>query len=152
MVRTRLKPSSSLAAVIVAVHAAAGVTVFPLDVAAGSKAALIAAVLASLAHALRRYALLRSPRSILALEVHDREKAAILTREGDWRDARILCTSCVTPSLTVLDLAVEGTRFAKHVLLVRDNVDPEDFRKIRVVLRWARQKRDAAEPGSADAA
>jgi hypothetical protein len=48
-----------------------------------------------------------------------------------------------------LNLRVEGSRFAQHVLLVRDNLDPEDFRKIRVLLRWARPKPlEPDKPGS----
>ena len=90
MVRARLKPSRLLVAALVAVHVAVAGHGFLLDVATGAKTALIAVVFASLVQTLRRHALLRSPRSILALEIHDREKAAIRMRRGDWRDARTL--------------------------------------------------------------
>jgi toxin CptA len=145
MIRTRLKPSRLLTAVLTLVHCATAATVFPLDLGFEAKAALIATVLVSLAYALYRHAVLRSRRSIVELEIRDRENAAIRTRREDWRGARILPTSCVTPSLTVLNLRVGGGRFPQHVLLVSDNIDREDFRRIRVLLRWARP---AAEPQS----
>ena len=144
MIRIRLKPSRLLGVTLTVVHLAAAATVFPLDSPVATKVVLIGVIVASLAHALRRHALLRSLRSILDLEVHDREHAAIRDRTRDWRDARILCTSCVTPSLTVLNMKVDGSRLAQHVLLVRDNIDAEDYRKIRVLLRWARPKQDGA--------
>ena len=149
MVRTHLKPSRLIAVIFTLVHSAAAATVFPLDTGIEAKAALIALVIASLIHTICGYALLRSNRSIAELEIHDREKAAVRTRATDWRDARILCTSCVTPSLTVLNLRVEGSRFARHVLLVSDNVAAEDHRKMRVLLRWARPKAlELDKPGS----
>lgn len=145
MVRARLSPSCLLTATLTLVHCAAAATVFPLDVRPEYQATLITLVIASLGHALYHYALLRSSRSIIELEIHDREKAAIKTQGTDWRDARILCTSCVTPSLTVLNLRIARSRFARHVLLVRDNVNSDEFRTIRVLLRWARPR---GEPGS----
>jgi toxin CptA len=138
MVRVQLKRSRLLAVSLTLTHCAAAATVFPLDAGIQAKAALIASVIVSLVRVLYRHALLRSPRSVVELEIHDQEKAAIRTRRTAWRDARILSTSCVTPSLTVLNLRTEDTRPAQHVLLVRDNVDEEAFRRIRVLLRWAR--------------
>jgi toxin CptA len=140
MVRANVRPSRLLAVVFTLIHSATAATVLPLDVAIEAKAVLLALVIASLVHTLYRHALQRSDRSIIELEIQDRERAAVKTRGAEWRDARILCTSCVTPSVTVLNLRVERSRVAQHVLLVRDNVDAADFRRIRVLLRWARPK------------
>lgn len=151
MVRARLKPSRLLSTIFTLAHCAAGATVFPLDVSVELKTALLAVILVSLAHSIHRDALLRSRHSIVELELYDKERAAIKLAGSDWQDARILSTSCVTPSLTVLNLRIERGRVARHVLLVRDNMNAEDFRRIRVRLRWARPKADKPEsdPGEA---
>jgi toxin CptA len=145
MPRASLRPSRLLGAVLVLTHAAAVAILFPLQITPEWKGPLLAAIAASLAHALRRCALLRSGDAIVEIEVSDRERASICTRSGDWHPARILGTSCVTPALTAINLRVEGLRMPRHVLLVRDNVDAEDFRKVRVLLRWARAHDDEPE-------
>jgi toxin CptA len=137
MVRVHLKPSRYLAATFAVVHLAAGATLVPLDVPLGVKLVLMVLVAASLAHALWRHALLRGSRAVTAVEITDNATAAALDRSAEWRDVRILGTSYVTPWLTVLNLAQAGRR-PRHVLIVADNVDAEDFRKARVLLRWRR--------------
>ena len=150
MVRASIRPSPLLATVLTLLHAAAAATVFPQEVAPGWKAALIAATLAGLAHSLFTHALRRSPHAIVELEITDKEHAAVRTNAGSWTDARILASSCVTPTLTTINLKVDGLRVLRHVVLVRDNVDADDFRNIRVLLRWARADRaGAAETGDA---
>src|SRR5687768_275067 len=149
MVRTSLRPSRLLATVFACVHLAAAATLHPLAMPLELKTGLVAIVAASLACALRRYAYLRARLSIVELQISDRERAAVRMREGDWVDAEILGTSCVTPLLTAINLRVQGFLVPKHVLLVRDNVNEHDFRGIRVLLRWARgTAADAAEAQS----
>jgi toxin CptA len=142
MVRVRLKSSPSLAVSFTAVHTAAGAALVPLDLDLGLKLALAALVVASLAHVLWRHALLRGARTITAVEIADNSTGAALDRSAGWQDVQILGTSCVTPWLTVLNLARAGPR-PRHVLIVPDNVDAEDFRKARVLLRWMRHAPEA---------
>ena len=150
MVRASLRPSVLLATAFILVHVGAGATLVPLDVALEWKVALLAALLASLAHSLLHHAFRRGADAIVELEVSNKEHASIRTRSGKWIDARILGTTCVTRALTTLNLRVDGVRAPRHVLLVRDNVDADDFRKVRVVLRWARPRDDAtADAGEA---
>jgi toxin CptA len=52
--------------------------------------------------------------------------------------------SFVTDWLTILVLAQEGRRRARHVVITPDNVDAGDFRRLRVWLRWAGHR--AAKP------
>jgi toxin CptA len=123
------------------VHVAAGATLVPLDVALGVKLALAVLVAVSLAHALWRHALLRGSRAVTAVKITDNATGAALVGTS-WRDVRILGTSYVTPWLTVLNLAQAGRR-PRHVLIVADNADAEDFRKVRVLLRWKRPEPSA---------
>jgi hypothetical protein len=138
MVRASLVPSRRLAAVLSLVHAAAVGAIVPLDMPLAIKIGLVLAVVVSLVHSIRRHSLLRSKRSVIAIEVSDRHAAAIQGRDGVWHDARILGSSYVTAQLTMLNLRVTGERLARHVLVIPGNVDEEEFRRMRVRLRWSR--------------
>jgi toxin CptA len=147
MVRVHLKPSRYLAAAFAVVHVAAAATLLPLDLHVAVKLALAMLVGVSLAHALRRHAFLRGTGAITAVEICDNTTGAALSRRAGWHDVRILGTSYVTPWLTVLNLARFGGR-PRHVLIVPDNVDAEDFRRARVLLRWRRPQANANSDAS----
>jgi len=142
MLRVSLKPSRQLAAVVMAAHVAAAMTLLPLDVPVWAKLAVTLLIAASLGHTLRRHALLANGASITALEVRENDSGAIQTRGEDWQEARILGTSYVSPLLTVVNMRVTGCRLAYHILIVPDNVDAEGFRRLRVLLRWGYRKAD----------
>ena len=143
MVRAALKPSARLAAIIVAIHAASLCAITPLDLGIALKAALALLVAASLVRCTYENALLRTRRSVVAIEIRDQCFAAVETRKHGWRSARILNSTCVTSALTVLNLRVDGERITRHVLLVNGNVDADPFRRIRVLLRWSRHRQEA---------
>ena len=142
MVRAALKPSVRLAVFFAASHAASLAAIVPLDLALPLKATLAVTVAASFVHCTLKHALLRASRSVVAIEVRDQLVAAVETRKRGWRDARILGSTFVTAGLTALNLRVEGERLTQHVLLVPGNVAADEFRRIRVLLRWLRHKRD----------
>ena len=148
MLRVRLKPSPLLAAAFTAAHLAAALTLIPLDLPLWAKLLITLPIAASLVHALRHTAFLRSPTSPIALELKGADGAAIQTRNGDWHGARILGTTYVSPLLTVLNLRLQGRRTARHVVIVPDGIGAEDFRKLRVRLRWDYR---TETPGSRDA-
>lgn len=138
MVHACLKRSARLAAVLLFAHAVAAATIVPLDIALPIKAALALALVASLVCSVCRHALLRAPRSVIALEVRDQQRAAVQGRDDEWHDARIIGTSYVSAAITVLNLRVTGERLPRHVLLIGGNIDEKEFRRIRVLLRWSR--------------
>jgi hypothetical protein len=94
----------------------------------------------SFAHALWRYVLLKSRRSIVAIELADCENVAVQTKDGVWRSGRVLGTSYISAMLTVINLREAEHKLAQHVIIVPHNIDPEDFRKLRVILRWSRPR------------
>ena len=136
MLRITFRASRRLAAILVAVHVAAGATSMPLDVPLEIKLALAAAIVASLVHALWRYASLSSRSALVALELRDGGQTHVQTRDGEWHHARILGTSYVSPLLTVLNLKIDGRLLARHLVIASDMLDIEDFRALRVILRW----------------
>ena len=138
MVRAPLSGSRLLAAILVLVHVLAGATVIPLGIPLEVKLAIGLGVAASLARGLWRHALLRAPSSVVEIEIRDRAAGGFRTREGEWRDAEILGTSYVTARFTILNFAL-APRGRRNVVLLRDSIDAEDFRRLRVLLRWGRR-------------
>ena len=137
MLRLALKPSRLLGVIVVTAHAAAGVTLAPLDLPAWMKLAAAAGLALSLVHALGYRVMLRGTSCIAEVELLGGDGARLCLRNGAILDARVLETSYVTPLLTVLNLRLVGERWMRHVVLLRDSADAETLRRARVLLRWA---------------
>jgi toxin CptA len=136
MLRLHLKPSLYLAATLVAAHVGSALVLIPLGMPLWAKLTIAASIGASLAHTLWSRALLKSRASLVAVELRDIDGIAVQSRSGEWHEARLLGTSYVTPLLTVLNLKLEDRLFARHVVIVSDAAAAEDFRRLRVLLRW----------------
>ena len=136
MLHIAFRPSRQFAVTLTTIHVAAGATILPLHVPLELKLALAAVIAASLIHALWRYAFLRSRVALVALELTDASEANVQTRDDAWHHARILGTSYVSSLLTVLNLKIDGCLLARHLVITPDMVDTEDFRALRVILRW----------------
>lgn len=140
MLRVELKASPVLVTSLTLVHVCAAATLLPLDLALEAKVVIAFAIIISLVRAIRLHALLCARESVVALEAEDQEHCALRTRDGIVHDARVLRSTYVTPALTVINAQVAGERLGRHVLLVKDRLQPEDFRQLRVLLRWARPR------------
>jgi toxin CptA len=147
--RISVAPSALIAFAISAVHvpAAAVLWVLPLPVMVQAAATMACAV--SLIFFMARDAALHAPGSIVALELKENGDIACQTRNGDWADCELLGSTFVSPQMTVVNLRPRGWRRSRAVILVPDNVDPRDFRKLRVWLRWkgAEERRPAPLAG-----
>jgi toxin CptA len=99
------------------------------------KLCVLAGIVASLASALWRHAWLKSTDAITAIDI-DEQDAIVYRNDGRVDRAGILGTTYVSPLVTVLNLRVAGRMLPQHVIIVPDNVEREDFRRIRVWLRW----------------
>lgn len=138
MLRISLRPSRYLAATLVAAHVVAAALVVSLDVSLAVKSALELAIVLSGYHAVWRIAMLRSNRCIVSLEVDRTGLVNVQSRHGEWHEARLLGTTFVSPALTILNLELADRGVARHVAIMRDSLAPEDFRQLRVLLRWSR--------------
>lgn len=85
---------------------------------------------------LRRDSLRMQQDSVVAFRLHDDCRCEFQTRAGDWHEADLLGTSFVAPYLAVLNLQPAGRRLARHLVILPDGVDAEDFRRLRVWLKW----------------
>ena len=150
MTRFILRPSRYLTIVRSVAHVAAAALVLALHLPAAVMMVLCALVVASFAHALLRHALLLTPHAIVAGRLAGSAEATLERRDGRAIEADILGTTYVTPLLTVLNVRERSARAVRHIVLVPDNIDAEAFRRLRVLLRWSRDrsatKSQAREP------
>jgi toxin CptA len=141
-VRIAIRPSRILTGVLGFAHAAAIAVALIVTLPLWAKLLLSAAVGSSCGWSIYHSALLRDKRAIVELEVGEGGRASFRTRDGAWRDAQVQGSSLVLPWLTVLNVLPDGRRRARHVVILPDNVDPEAFRRLRVLLRWSRPAAD----------
>ena len=135
--RIAITPSIRLGIALSALHVAAGVAAWVAPVPFWLKLPLTFALAISLAYFLAHAAALRVAEAIVRLEVTDDGQMSFQTRGGDWRECELLGSSYVSPHVTILNLKPQGARRVRHVVLVPDNVDADDFRRLRTWLRWA---------------
>lgn len=143
-----LKPSRRLGIVLGFAHFAAIVLVWPLMLPLSVKLTGSTLLVISLVFYLWRYALLRSPDSVSSLEVTDEMVCTLNTCDGGQITCALLGSSFVAPYLTVLDLKPLKTDrtdksprglsryFSRSVIILPDGINPEEFRQLRVLLRW----------------
>jgi toxin CptA len=123
-------------------HVSATALLWPLTLPLVVKLAATAAMGLSLAIYLRHYALRNSPGSITSLALAADMTCTLETRRGQRLTCTLLGSSFVAPYLTVLELKpLETTRWwhrlhAHSVVILPDTVDSEEFRRLRVLLRW----------------
>jgi toxin CptA len=142
--RITVKPSPRLAVGLCAAHGGAAAAIWLAPVPYWLKAGVTLVMAASLGWYLFSRVALRAAGAIVALEIREEGGLSFLTRCGEWRECRLLGSSYVSPLLTVLNLEPAGGWCARHVLLLPDNVDAKDFRRLRAWLRWAPVQRPEA--------
>ena len=131
-----LKPSRNLAVILGFAHFAAAGLLWPLALPVVVKLTGTAVLAVSLIFYLRHYALLRSPGSVVAFELSDEMACTLETRRGERIVCALLGSSFVAPYLTVLNLKPEEKIFTRSVVILSDGINAEEFRQLRVLLRW----------------
>ena len=137
-----LQPSRRLAAILIVAHAATGGLLLALPLPSWLTAAVSVLLLASAAWGVHRYALLRGPGAITALSFSDREAIRLTLRDGSTHAGHVLGSSTIGTTLAILNIALAGKRLPVHVVLLGDSLAAEDFRRLRVWLRWGPRPQD----------
>ncbi|HEY6239806.1 MAG TPA: protein YgfX [Burkholderiales bacterium] len=136
--RFDLKPSIRLAGVLLLAHVLALAALW-VSLAGWARYLAACGILLSAAACLAA-ALHRSSRTAVSLELHADGRASWRDRSGGWHEGRLAGDHFVSAALVVLGLVQpEGDR--KSLVLMADSASPEDFRRLRVWLRWR------ADPG-----
>jgi len=90
----------------------------------------------------------RSSRAVLSLELREDGRASWRDRNGRWHEGRLGSEHFVSTALLVLRLDQTG-RGRKWLVLMGDSAGPEDFRRLRVWLRWRRELGSGGSPARA---
>jgi len=134
--RISVRPSVLIAVAISILHVGAAAVVWLVPIPVLGKAVFTLAIAVSLIYFMARDAALHASRSIVALELREEGGIACQTRNGAWLECELLGSSYVAPGMTIINLRARGWMGYRRVILVPDNVDVEDFRRLRTWLRW----------------
>lgn len=142
-----LRPSWHLATLLVGVHCCA---IFLLWMIALPPWVIVAAsmvIAASGALYVAKDALRTLPQSIVGMEIRGDGSCILETRSWARKEYKLLASSFVAPYLTVLNFKPAGECFVKSVVILPDSIDAEDFRRLRVLLRWKSGKGSVQDSG-----
>lgn len=132
----RLRPSRLLLAVLSVAHIAALSIVLLMPLPLWLMAVLATLVVISMVHATVFQAMLQGRNAVIVLKT-TQTGLEVATRLGVWNRVDILASTFVSPWLVVLHLRQEGRRRPMYVMLLPDMLSSDEFRRLRVWLRWA---------------
>ena len=76
--------------------------------------------------------------AVIGLEITSDDKFSIQTQRGGWIECEVLGSTYVISFLTILNLKRTDSGRITRAVILPDSLDAEDFRKLRVWLRWKR--------------
>lgn len=131
-----ISPSVRLAIALCVAHLVAAGLLWLVPIPPLGKVVFTLAVAVSLVYFLARDAALHAANAIVALELKSGGGISFRTRGGERVDCELSGSSYVSPRLTIVNLRPHGKGRTRHVILVPDNVEPRDFRRLRMWMRW----------------
>ncbi len=136
--RVVIAPGSSRLALvwILAVAISALAAALASDAPALARAGISCALICFAVDGVRRHALRRGAGVVERLAV---DLAGKIEVDGQGRSSsigRVAAGSFVAPWLIVVHWIPDGARFARTIFLLPDMADPEELRRLRVLLRW----------------
>ncbi len=130
------KPSRRLTIILCMAHFITAGLIEPLALPLGINTIVIVILIISLVYYLKRDALLTANNAIVVLELSEKMQCTLTTRSGESQTCTILNSTFVAPYLTVLDLQLTDKFLMRSVVIFPDSIDTEEFRRLRVLLRW----------------
>lgn len=130
-----LRPSRRLAGLLGAAHGGALLLLPTLPIAAWLALPIAVLLVTSAVLTITRHALQRGARAVTALKLTDREQLQIRAGDGAWHDGRLLGSSTVGAAIAVLNIRLDRGA-TTQVVILGDAIDANDFRRLRVWLRW----------------
>lgn len=131
-----LKPSVQLTVMLSFSHFFVACLLWPLTLLMSVKLLGSVVLVASLVFYLRHYALLKSAKSVVSFELSEELQCTLETRGGKKISCKILGSTFVAPYLVVLILKPQDKFLVYSVVILPDSIDGEEFRQLRVLLRW----------------
>lgn len=142
MLNLQLRFSRTLGALLLVAHLASLALAWIAPLQDGIQFVVSLLLLASGLFYLRRDCLLLAPGSIVSLRFDQEGACSYQVRGGEWSETTLLGSSLVTPWLSVLNYRPEAGRGMRSVVLFPDSIDADDYRKLRVLLRWGSKKKE----------
>lgn len=132
-----LNPSRHLVLWLCLAHASAAVATLLVDLPLMLRLAAVLIIAASCGYYVYGNALLRSEKAIVLLDIGEPGKLTFQTRHGTWHDGILLGSSFVSAYMAILNIKTEGELLARHVVIMPDSTGEDEFRRLRVRLRWS---------------
>lgn len=108
---------------------------FVLPLAWWQSAAAAVLLLLVAGYFLRLKVWLLSAESIVSIRLQQ-EELVLVTRAGHEYAGRLARSTFVTPWLTVVNVRIPHRLRMQSVVILQDSMDRENFRRLRVLLRW----------------
>lgn len=79
---------------------------------------------------------LRLPHACVAFRLEEAGEIMLILRNGLHVPCKLRPDSLVTPYLVILNASMSGQRGERSVLIAPDSMNAENFRRLRVALKW----------------
>lgn len=135
MVEVALGPSGGLSGLIAAAHGGGAAALLASRLEPWPTGLLLLVLAFSAAYHIAVSGWRRAPWAIQRLRVGLDGRCA-LDRGRGWEDADLASRAFVSPWLVLAFARPSGTRLPRTLAIAADAADPEDFRRLRVILRW----------------
>jgi toxin CptA len=139
VLRLSLSPSIRLAVVLIVAHMLGVVALWSSDVSLPIQALIIVLIAASLVFHLRRDALLWARKSVTGVLLKDDGSVAVTFADGATAEGLRLPGSFVHPWFTSIVWRPEAARWSRVIAVWPDSLPADQFRELRVWLRWRRK-------------
>ena len=138
VVHVSLGPSRSAGAAIGIATLATLVIVLLLPLENWQHGAACAVVLAWAWVAFERIAVRSTPDAIVQLRLAPNLLIVVTRGDGRLVAGHVRSSTCVSATLTSIVWRADGARWSRSILVLPDMLPPDDFRRLRVMLRYAR--------------
>jgi hypothetical protein len=137
-VHVSLGPSRTAGVAIGVATLATSVVVLLLPLEPWQHGAVCAVVLAWAWVAFERIAVRSTPDAVVQLRLAPNLLIVVTRGDGRLVAGHVRSSTCVTAALTSIVWRPDGARWSRSILVLRDMLPPDDFRRLRVMLRHAR--------------
>lgn len=93
---------------------------------------------------LRREVFLNLNHSYVALNAQ-KDGWFVFNKQGESFPVIFQRDSFISPALTILNFSLQNHFFPQHIVLMKGSLAPEEFRLLRVMIRWEKVKTAAKE-------
>ncbi|MEO8134001.1 MAG: protein YgfX [Betaproteobacteria bacterium] len=131
-----LRSSWRLSSGLAGVHVASAILVFLLDLSWGIATPVLIALAGHGAWAVRRFGWLASGASVTGIALQLDHECSLRYRDGTFCTGRIDDSTLVTGWLVVIGVSRPPRGRTRRVAVTPDMLAAEDFRRLRVALRW----------------